>query len=105
MFAPSPSPNAPSEIDRVFVRYRGDESWASVAFEVVRGNNLYRSTDPLHLFDRAWAEQELRWPGGEGSRLSSGIDAARAELPQVQLEAPPPSSVPAPESQSMLALS
>jgi multiple sugar transport system permease protein len=55
------------EMDRLFVQYRGDESWASVVFEVVRDGVLYRTDEVQHLFERTWAEQELRWPGDENS--------------------------------------
>lgn len=53
-------------VDRIFVRYRADSSWAKVVIEVARKGKLYRTGDSIALFDREWIEQELRWPGSEG---------------------------------------
>jgi multiple sugar transport system permease protein len=49
------------DVDRVYVGYRGDASWASLTFEVARAGKLYRTTSWLNLYDRDWLEQELRW--------------------------------------------
>ena len=53
---------APASIAKVFVRYRMDESWAGLAFEVVRGGVVYRTNVTSYSFDRVWVDQELRWP-------------------------------------------
>lgn len=60
----------PDDIDRIFVTYRADESWARVAFEVVRGGRLYRTCEVQNLADRTWVESELRWPTGKKDRMS-----------------------------------
>ncbi|NIA15124.1 MAG: ABC transporter permease subunit [Nitrospiraceae bacterium] len=63
-FSPAELPVAPDAIDRVFVRYRGDESWAKLTFEVIRDGQLFRAASPVYLYERDWFEQELRWPAG-----------------------------------------
>lgn len=62
-------PVAPVDIDRIFVVYRGDESWARVTFEVVRDGRLYRTREAQNLSDRTWVESELRWPSAAKDRM------------------------------------
>ena len=59
--APAP-PFPPADIDRIFVSYRGDESWARIHFSVIRDGWLYETHESAHLFERDFVEQELRWP-------------------------------------------
>lgn len=68
-FLPRSLPADPDAIDRLYIQYRSDESWAPLSVEVVRDSVLYRSTEPIYMFDRTWVEQEFRWPGGEGDSL------------------------------------
>jgi len=49
-------------IDRIYVSYRGDASWARVRFEVICDGLLYRGQGWANLGDKEWIEQELRWP-------------------------------------------
>ena len=49
------------DIDRVYVGFRPDDSWADVAFEVIRDGTLYRTRDKLSLATADSLEQELRW--------------------------------------------
>ncbi len=51
------------QIDRLFLNYRGDASWARISFEVFRNGQRYVTSDRLYLFERDWYEQELRFPG------------------------------------------
>ena len=60
-------------IDRVYVGYRSDASWAAVTFEVIRDGRLWRSPETADLADRDWVEQELRWPGGEGDPMDQRL--------------------------------
>ncbi|MBN2446684.1 MAG: ABC transporter permease subunit [Phycisphaerae bacterium] len=62
-------PLSRDEIDRIYIRYRGDSTWAAVRFEIVCGGRRYRTTREIHLFERDWIEQELRWPEGAGDPL------------------------------------
>ncbi|MAE63405.1 MAG: hypothetical protein CMJ18_03965 [Phycisphaeraceae bacterium] len=49
-------------IDRVFVAFRADETWARVRFRVLRDGRWYRTTETLNLHDKDWVETRLRWP-------------------------------------------
>lgn len=49
------------DIDRIFVGYRGDESWARIFFEVIRRGKIYRTSEIVNLHLQTWAEAELRW--------------------------------------------
>jgi multiple sugar transport system permease protein len=57
------------DIDRVYVGYRGDASWAALTFEVVWHGKVYRTKSEVYLYDRDWLEQELRWPEGRGDPM------------------------------------
>lgn len=58
-----------TRIDRIFIRFRADSTWARVALEVVHGGKTYQTQERISLSDREWIEQELRFPGGEGGPL------------------------------------
>lgn len=66
-------PVAPREIDRVYVRYRGDASWATVRLEVTRAGQSFRCREWTYLFERDWIEQELRWAGGRGDPMERRV--------------------------------
>ncbi len=52
----------PATVDRVFISYRSDASWAQLEFEVYRDGLRYRAPTSVSLSERDWVEQELRWP-------------------------------------------
>lgn len=56
-------PVDPNEIERVYVSYRGDASWARVVFNVFRNGRLFETRERLNLLERDWVETELRWLG------------------------------------------
>lgn len=58
-------PVAAADIDRVYVSWRADDSWARVTYEVTRAGRRYRGTSVASLWERDWVEQELRWPEGD----------------------------------------
>jgi ABC-type glycerol-3-phosphate transport system permease component len=58
-----------TKIDRIFIRFRADSTWARVALEVVHDGKTYQTQERISLSDREWIEQELRFPGGEGGPL------------------------------------
>jgi len=71
----SGEPVRAADIERAFVGYRGDASWARISFEVIRDGHLFRAVGAEHLYEREGAEQELRWPGGEGDPMDRRLYA------------------------------
>ncbi|CAN5439502.1 hypothetical protein BH09SUM1_BH09SUM1_33340 [soil metagenome] len=55
----------PSQIDRIFVSYRGDETWSRIRFEVAIAGKNYETRDWVNLHERDWIEQELRFESGD----------------------------------------
>lgn len=71
-FVYTPQPADASGIDRIFVSYRGDASWARVGFEVIRDGKRYRTSDVVNLYHSGWTEAILEWDTGD--RRPSGAN-------------------------------
>ena len=70
MFVLNKAPAVPAaDVDRVFVSFRGDDTWARVAFEVIRNGSSYRTDEVVNLFDRSWIEIQLRWADVAGDPM------------------------------------
>jgi ABC-type glycerol-3-phosphate transport system permease component len=50
-----------ADLDRVYVGFRTDASWARVVFEAIRDGQLYRAESPYSLSIASSTEQELRF--------------------------------------------
>ncbi|MFA6293270.1 MAG: hypothetical protein WC637_15905, partial [Victivallales bacterium] len=48
-------------VDRMYVGFRGDASWARICFEVARDGKIYRTDDVITCSGPSWTEIELRW--------------------------------------------
>jgi ABC-type glycerol-3-phosphate transport system permease component len=82
-----------SALDRLFVSYRADASWARVEFHVLRDGRRHVAEPATSLFERSWIEQELRWPEGDNdpmARRMFGVlrdrGAAPADAPTLAIE-------------------
>jgi multiple sugar transport system permease protein len=54
-------PEESENVNRIYIGYRGDSSWARIQFEVIRGGWLYRTTEVINAHSPNWSEAELRW--------------------------------------------
>ena len=55
-------PVDPEDLERLYVSFRADGTWARVVFKVIRRGRLYETRDRINLYEREWREAELRWP-------------------------------------------
>lgn len=82
-------PVEPAGIDRVFVSYRGDASWALVKFTVTRDGKYYETRSLMNLYERDWIEQELRWPEDAKDPLEKKLYRVLHEVGPVEIETEP----------------
>ncbi len=61
-----------NDIDRIYVSFRSDASWARVYFEVVKNGKLYRTSDVVNLYNHDWTEVDLRWNKGNEKSFDRG---------------------------------
>ncbi|MDK2971437.1 MAG: multiple sugar transport system permease protein [Candidatus Sumerlaeota bacterium] len=78
----------PAKVDRVFVNYRGDASWARVRFEVVRDGRLWRAETDVPLYERDWIEQELRWPEANADPMERRLYLTLRDVGAAPVDAP-----------------
>ncbi len=78
-----------TKVDRVFVSFRSDATWAAIQFEVIRSGVLYRTTDAIFAQERDWLEQELRWPEDDRDPLARRIYSVLEEAGPAPLDSPP----------------
>jgi len=57
----SDRPISGGDIDRIFIGYRPDNTWAEMIFEVIKSGELYRTEKKLYTGEFLPLEQELRW--------------------------------------------
>jgi len=58
------------EVERIYLTFRGDQSWSKVALSVVSQGRRYELEEPFYILERKWAEVEFRIPGREPEPLS-----------------------------------
>lgn len=67
-------------IDRVFVAFQEDRSWARINLRVIRDGKLYGLAEPLYMDEIRWGEIELRWPDPANEPVSGRTYYRLAEI-------------------------
>jgi len=57
-------------INRVYVSFHGDQSWARIQLDITLDGRLYRLDEPVYTAERNWVELEVRIPGRETMPIS-----------------------------------
>ncbi|MDA0840158.1 MAG: carbohydrate ABC transporter permease [Planctomycetota bacterium] len=67
-----PNENMPEfkeEVERIYLSFRGDSSWANAAVYVTFKGDLYMTENSIELYEREWQELQLRWPWQESDSM------------------------------------
>lgn len=85
---PASLPFNPASVDRLYISYLPDRSWAKLDVFVTRAGTRYQMREPLYADDLRWNELELRWPdpaqdalAGRSYRLLDPVGPAPASDP------------------------
>ncbi|MDP6117682.1 MAG: carbohydrate ABC transporter permease, partial [Planctomycetota bacterium] len=69
VFSKENMPVFKEEVERIYLSFRGDSSWANAAVYVTHKGDLYMTESSIEFYEREWVELQLRWPWHEADPM------------------------------------
>ncbi|MDP6356042.1 MAG: carbohydrate ABC transporter permease [Planctomycetota bacterium] len=69
VFSKENMPVFKEEVERIYLSFRGDSSWAKAAVYVTYKGDLYMTESSIEFYEREWLELQLRWPWHEADPM------------------------------------